>query len=50
MAFSTAAPAVARQALPAAAAAAGSDWRAAAGAAVEKGIELWYQLDAGYEG
>jgi hypothetical protein len=34
----------------AAAAAAGSDWRASAGAAVEKVIELWYELDAGYEG
>jgi len=34
----------------AAAAAASSDWRAAAGAAVEKAIELWYELDAGYEG
>ena len=34
----------------AAAAAAGSDWRAAACAAVEKVIELWYELDAGYEG
>jgi len=33
----------------AAAAAAGSDWRASAGAAVEKVIELWYELDAGYE-
>ncbi len=34
----------------AAAAAAGSDWRASAGASVEKVIELWYELDAGYEG
>jgi hypothetical protein len=34
----------------AAAAAAGSDWRASAGASVEKFIELWYELDAGYEG
>ena len=34
----------------AAAAAAGSEWRAPAGAAVEKVIELWYELDAGYEG
>jgi Stress responsive A/B Barrel Domain len=34
----------------AAAAAAGSDWRASAGPAVEKVIELWYELDAGYEG
>ena len=33
----------------AATATAGSDWRAAAGAAVEKVIELWYELDAGYE-
>jgi hypothetical protein len=33
----------------AAAATAGSDWRASAGAAVEKAIELWYELDAGYE-
>jgi hypothetical protein len=33
----------------ASAAAAGSDWRAPAGAAVEKSIELWYALDAGYE-
>ena len=28
----------------------GSDWRASAGASVEKFIELWYELDAGYEG
>jgi len=34
----------------AAAAAAGSQWRASAGAGVEKAIELWYELDAGYEG
>jgi hypothetical protein len=34
----------------AAATAAGSAWRAAAGAAVEKVIELWYELDAGYKG
>jgi hypothetical protein len=34
----------------AAAATAGSDWRASAGPAVEKVIELWYELDAGYEG
>jgi Stress responsive A/B Barrel Domain len=33
----------------ASAAAAGSGWRASAGAAVEKVIELWYELDAGYE-
>jgi hypothetical protein len=33
----------------AAAASAGNDWRASAGAAVEKVIELWYELDAGYE-
>jgi hypothetical protein len=32
------------------AAAAGADWRAAAGGAVEKFIELWYEIDAGYEG
>jgi Stress responsive A/B Barrel Domain len=32
------------------AAAAGNDWRASAGAAIEKSIELWYELDAGYEG
>jgi Stress responsive A/B Barrel Domain len=30
--------------------AAGNDWRASAGPAVEKAIELWYELDAGYEG
>jgi hypothetical protein len=34
----------------ASAAAAGGDWRASAGAAAEKSIELWYELDAGYEG
>jgi hypothetical protein len=34
----------------ASAAATGSDWRASAGTAVEKAIELWYELDAGYEG
>jgi hypothetical protein len=31
------------------AAAAGGDWRASAGAAVERFIELWYEVDAGYE-
>jgi hypothetical protein len=30
------------------AAAAGNDWRASAGTAVEKFIELWYEIDAGY--
>jgi hypothetical protein len=34
----------------ASAAAAGDDWRASAGGAVEKVIELWYEIDAGYEG
>jgi hypothetical protein len=34
----------------AAAAAAGNAWRASAGTAVEQVIELWYELDAGYEG
>jgi hypothetical protein len=32
------------------AAVAGNDWRASAGAEVEKFIELWYEIDAGYEG
>jgi hypothetical protein len=32
------------------AAAAGNDWGASAGAAVEKFIELWYEIDAGYGG
>jgi hypothetical protein len=30
------------------AAAAGNEWRKPAGAAIEKFIELWYELDAGY--